>query len=137
MDAREYFQIVVQPNYYELYRAQNSIRLLWNALISMNTVPEFLALHRFKYRLDLLREVIDTKAQEIREELGLTELQYCANTFKHVRKIPRGQSTFQASSTGILPHDDATWILEGHDLVKVVHEAFATLNSLSELKPTP
>jgi len=90
MDAREFFQLIVEPNYYEFYRAQNSIRLLWNAIVSMNTAPEFLVLDRQKYRLDLLREEIEREAQKIREELGLIELQYCANTFKHVRKIPSG-----------------------------------------------
>jgi hypothetical protein len=133
MDAREYFQLIVRPNYYEFYGGQNNIRLLWNAIVSMNTVPEFLVLDRLGYRLDILREEIERKAQEIREKLGLVELQYCANTLKHVRKINRGQSTATASSTSVEPIDQATWVLDGHDLVKVAHDAFATLKEIPEL----
>jgi hypothetical protein len=66
--------------------------------------------------------------------LGLTELQFCANTFKHVRKIPRGKFEFIASSTAVSPDDQTTWVLDGHDLVALAHHAFATLNSLPELK---
>jgi hypothetical protein len=46
MDAREFLWKIVVPNYAEFYKSPNDIRLLWNALVSMNTVPEFLALHR-------------------------------------------------------------------------------------------
>jgi hypothetical protein len=137
MDAREFFQLIVEPNYYEFYRAQNSIRLLWNAIVSMNTAPEFLVLDRQKYRLDLLREEIEREAQKIREELGLIELQYCANTFKQVRKIPSRRSfEFTASSTGVDPIDQATWVLDGHDLVQVAHDSFAKLSkAVQKLKP--
>jgi hypothetical protein len=135
MDAREYFQLIVQPNYYEFYQAQNSIRLVWNAIVSMNTVPEYLALDRLGYPLELDRDVLGAEAQKIREKLGLTELQYCANTFKHVRKIPRGQVTATASSTSIEPIDLATWVLDGHDLVQVAHDSFAKLSKVPELKP--
>ena len=127
MDAREYFQLIVRPNYYEFYGAQNSIRLLWNTIVSMNTVPEYLV------PPEVYREELDAKAQKIREELGLTELQYCANRFKHVRKLPRGHSNATASSTNIEPIDLATWVLDWHDLVQVAHDAFATLSEIPEL----
>jgi hypothetical protein len=132
MDAREFFQYIVQPNYYEFYRSQNNIRLLWNAIVSMNTVPEYLVLDRLGYVLELKREVLDAKAQEIRDKHGLTELQYCANTFKHVRRIPRGQSTAAASSTSVDPMDQATWVLDGHDLVQVAADGFAKLSTIFE-----
>ncbi len=73
-------------------------------------------------------------AQEKRKELGLTELQYCANTFKHVRRIPRGQLTATASSTSVDPIDQATWVLDGHDLVQIAHDSFAKLSNLPEFK---
>jgi hypothetical protein len=130
MDAREYFELIVQPNYYDFYRDQNSVRLLWNVIVSMNTVPEFLVLDRLEYHLDILREEIEARAKKIRNDLGLTELQYCANTFKHVRKLKRGQSIATASSTSVEPSDQTTWVLDGHDLVKVARDAFAKLSNI-------
>jgi len=41
VDAREFFNTVVKPNYAEFSRHPTDIRLLWNALISMNTVAEY------------------------------------------------------------------------------------------------
>jgi hypothetical protein len=127
MDAREFFQTIVVPNYNEFVRTPNNVRLLWNAIVSMNTVPEYLVLDRLGYALEVYREELTQEAQKIRNQLGLTELQYCANTFKHVRKIPRGQSTATASSTSVEPIDQATW--------KIGDSAFATVNSLPGLKP--
>ena len=46
MDARDFFHEVVKPNYDEFFRSPNDIRLLWNVLVSMNTLPEFLALQQ-------------------------------------------------------------------------------------------
>ena len=40
---------VVKPNYDEFVRSPNDTRLLWNALVSMNTVAEYLALERLGY----------------------------------------------------------------------------------------
>jgi hypothetical protein len=95
----------------------------------MNTMPEFLALHRRGYVRDIWREELDHDVQAIREELGLTTLQSCANMFKHVRRIPRHSSEFTASSD-----DLGTWAVDGNDLVEVAHKAFATFNGLAELK---
>ena len=73
----------------------------------MNTVPEYLALHRRGYPPDVPRSELRREAQEIRGELsGLEDLQFCADTFKHVRKSGFG---LQASSTGIDPNDPTTW----------------------------
>jgi len=94
----------------------------------MNTVPEFLALHRLGYALDISREKLDEEAETIRVDLRLTALQFCANMFKHVRRIPRRSSSeFTASSTAVSPDDQGTWTVLGDDLVEVVHKAFATL----------
>ena len=127
MDAREYFQRIVVPNYSRFQQSPNDIRLLFNALVSMNTVPEFLALHRLGYALDISREKLDEEAEAIRADLRLTALQFCANMFKHVRRIRRGSSEFIASSTAVSPVDQGTWTILGDDLVEVVHKAFATL----------
>jgi hypothetical protein len=130
MNAQEYFQIIVQLNYYEFYKTQNDIRLLWNAIVSMNAVPEFLVLHRRKYQpLDSEREELEEEAAKIRDELGLEDLHFCANALKHVRKIKGRGAKFelQASSTGVSLDDQATWVLDGRDLVEVAHGAFARL----------
>jgi hypothetical protein len=134
MDAPEYFQRIVVPNYAHFQQSPNDIRLLFSALVSMNTVPEFLALHRLGYALDISREKLDEETEAIRVDLRLTALQFCANMFKHVRRVPRRSSEFIASSTAVSPDDLGTWTVLGDDLVEVVHKAFATLNGLPELK---
>jgi len=136
MDAREFFQDVVKPNYDEFVQSPDNIRLLWNVVVSMNTVPEFLALHRLRYPPDLPRKELDAEADGIRDELsGFLKLQFCANTLKHVRKITGSPAAFelQASSTGLLPDEKSTWSVAGYDLVAVVHKAFATLQEIAEL----
>jgi hypothetical protein len=121
IDARKYFQRIVVLNYAHFQQSSNDIRLLFNALVSMNTAPEF------KYGLDIGREVLDQDARAIRDELGLTALQFCANMFKHVRLIPRRSSEFIASSTSISPYYQGTWTVLVCDLAGVVHKAFAAL----------
>ena len=75
MDAREFFQDVVKPNYAEFVQSPDNTRLLWNVVVSMNTVPEFLALHRLRYPLDVPRKELDAEADMIRDELsGFLEL---------------------------------------------------------------
>jgi len=104
MDARAFFHYIVKPNYDEFVRSPNDIRLLWNALVSMNTVAEYLALERLGYP-QVGRKVIYLEARKIFRLSGLAELKYCAETFKHVRKITdhSGGFTLQASSTGVSP----------------------------------
>jgi len=130
MDAREFFHNVVKPNYDEFVRSPNDIRLLWNALVSMNTVAEYLALERLGYP-QVGPRVIYLEAQRIRRLSGLQELKFC-ETFKHVRKIRAlgsGEFTTIATSTGVSPDDQGTWNVDGKDLA-----AFATLKEIPELK---
>ena len=44
MDAREHFQSVVVPSYSAFVRSPSDFHLLGNALVSMNTVAEYLGL---------------------------------------------------------------------------------------------
>lgn len=111
--------------------------MLFNALVSMNTVPEFLALHQRKYAVDITREELDEDAKAIRYELGLMDLQDCANMFKHVRRMRRGSMEITASSTAVSPDDQGTWTVLGLELVDVVRKAFATLKGLQELNQSP
>ena len=101
MNAREFFESVVKPNYDEFVQSQNDTRLLWNVVVSMNTVPEFLVLHRLRYPLDLSRKELDAGADRIRNELsGFVELQFCANALKHVRKISGSNTKFELQASG-------------------------------------
>jgi hypothetical protein len=135
MDAREFFQKIVIPNYNEFVQSPHDVRLLWNAIVSMNTVPEFLAYHRRGYPAHISRNEVFREAETIRADLnGLVQLQICADAFKHVRKNLKGQQGLQATSTGILPDDQATWTIAGYDPAQVLHDAFAALKELSELK---
>ena len=136
MDAREYFRTVVQPNYNEFVQNPSEFRLLENALLSMNAVPEYLALDRLGY-VPIRRDVLDGVARKIRHQFcNLSDLKFCAEACKHVRKIKdrSGGFTLQASSTSVEPNDQTTWHINGKHLVKVAHFAFAALKEISELK---
>jgi hypothetical protein len=132
VDAREHFQYVVVPNYNEFVQSPSEFRLLASTILSMNTVAEYLGLDRRGYPLDVSRNQRRRGAREIRDDLSLADLQVCADALKHVRINQAKDVTL--SSTGIDRNDPATWKIGGHDLVKVAHHAFATLNSLPELK---
>jgi hypothetical protein len=140
MDTREYFNYVVVPNYNEFVRRPTDFHLLWNALVSMNTVAEHLGLYQRGYG-QVSRNELYREAQEIRGQLsGVEDLKFCADTLEHVRKIQDqggGKFTTIATSTGVDPADPTTWKVGGHDLGKVAHDAFATLDNLPELKPAP
>jgi hypothetical protein len=110
MDARTFYQSVVRPNFAEYCRSQNDFRLLWNVLVSMNTVAEHVALERLEYS-QVKREVLNDAAKQIRDET-LQDLKFCAEALKHVRKIdPKAETritselTTTATSTGIDPAD--------------------------------
>ena len=135
MDAREFFHNIVVPNYNEFVQKPNDVRLLWNTIVSMNTVPEFLVYHRRKYPAHIPRNELFREAETVRAGLnGFVQLQICADAFKHVRKNLKGQEGLQATSTGLLPDDQATWIVAGYNPVKILHETFAALKEVAELK---
>jgi len=137
MNARDFFQDVVSPNYYKFEGRQNDLGLLWNAVVSMNTVAEYLALHNLGYE-QVPRSVLDQRAQQIREQIKeLSDLKYCAEAFKHIRKIKghRGPAfTTIATSTGVASDDQTTWQIDQYDLVNVLQKAFAALGEIAELK---
>ena len=134
MDARDHFETMVVPNYNEFVRSPSDFRLLGNAILSMNTVAEYLGLHRRGYPPDVSRNERRREAQTIRDDLSdLADLQVCADTIKHVR-INQGDGV-TLSSTGINPHDQATWYINGKHLPSVAHNAFTTLKGIPELAP--
>jgi hypothetical protein len=68
MDAYKYFATIAKPNYEDAKRNSDELRFLWNAIVSLNTVPEFLALDQLDYDLDLDRQTLDIEADKIREK---------------------------------------------------------------------
>jgi len=90
MDAYEFFHEIVAPNCEEALRPPYRLRLAWNAIVSLNTVLEFVALHRLGYRVNVDRDLLTAKAKEIRENhIALIILNKEANRLKHVRRLPR------------------------------------------------
>ena len=111
MDAADFFRDVVKPNYEAFCVDQNQLQGLWNAVVSMNTVAEYVALDRLGYE-DLNREKLDKQAHAVREGNPiLLDLKVCADTLKHVRKLERKvrtEVTSILSSTGILSNQPTT-----------------------------
>ena len=136
MNVREFFHNVVMRNYDQFVRYPDDIRLLWNALVSINTIAEYLALERRGY-LPISRSELDREARSIRARYrDLSDLKFCADTFKHVRKIKdqhAGEFTTVATSTGV-SSDKATWRINQFDVADVVGKAVAALNQIPELK---
>ena len=141
MDAAEFFKDVVKPNYEEFCGDQNQLQRLWNAVVSMNTVAEYVALDRLGYE-HLERQELDKQAEEIRKGNPiLLNLKVCADTLKHVRKLERKvrtEVTSILSSTGILSNQPTTWVIgdetRQYVLSDVLHSAFNTLSTFPELQ---
>jgi hypothetical protein len=129
MDAREYFQGTVVPDYNAFVASPTNFRLLRHAILSMNTMPEYLGLDRRNYPPDVSRNQRRRDAQAIREDKdnNLTDLQTCADVLKHVRSNT-DQGTL--SSTGIDAKNQATWYINGKYLPNVAHDGFAKLSGL-------
>ena len=139
MDAADFFKDVVNPNYERFLEDQNQVRRLWNAVVSMNTVAEYVALDRLRYE-QVAREQLDQKAKEIRQDHRvLLELKVCAETLKHVRKLEGKvgtEVTSVPSSTGILSNQPTTWAIDyqwrQYVLSDVLRRSFCTLSTFSE-----
>jgi hypothetical protein len=137
MDAAEFFRDIVKANYNEFTINTDDLRLLWNAVVSMNTVAEYVALDRLGY-VGVSRDRLYKEAEKIRVNSPiLSDLNFCAVTFKHVRKIKDqkkggGFSTI-ATSTGASSEDPTTWRIGSHDPVQVLGQAFAALSAFPEL----
>ena len=131
MDAKEFYDTVVIENYKEAMADPTNFRKHWNAAVSMNTVPEYVALHRAGYP-ELKRPEVDALAETVRNKYpALPELKFHADTLKHVRKHEGGVVT--ASSTGILPQDPNTW----DDLKGAVGRSYTTFSRMPEFELGP
>jgi hypothetical protein len=134
MNAQELFQDVVSPNYYEFIERPTDIRLLWNALVSMNSVAEYVALEQLKY-VSTSRQVIMYVANKVREQYVLEDLALCADTLKHLRKTSGSHAKFEVTgtSTGV-SSDPTTWMIGDRKVVDVLKGAFGKLKDIPELK---
>ena len=135
MDVREQFQSALR-NVDEFERNPTDYRLLENAIHSLDTVPERLALHQLGHA-QVSRKALSEEAQKIRREhSSLKDLHTCNNTIKHIRGIRDhrdGTFTTTATSTGIERNNPATWYVDGKYLPTVLHDAAATLRSFPDL----
>ena len=134
MDARDYFEKIVTPNYYDAKNNPNDLRSLWNALLTMNSVAETIELQRLNYS-GVDRDTRIKRSSDIRQTYPcLGDLQHCADTMKHVRKQTRDVT---ATSTNILPSDRSTWQIDINgkqcNLVAVLDQAFETIRNFPEL----
>jgi hypothetical protein len=137
MDAAEFFRDIVKPNHDEFTNNTGDLRLLWNAIVSMNTVVEYVALDRLGYgQVSCVTRGNEARKIRVNSPI-LLELKYCAETFKHVRKIRikkrgGGLSTI-ATPTGVSSEDQTTWRIASHDPVQLLVQAFAALSAFPEL----
>ena len=70
MDAYEFFHQIVEPNCENALRPPYHLRLAWNAIVSLNTVPEFIVLHRLGYKTDVDRDLLYRETEEIQKNHG-------------------------------------------------------------------
>jgi len=140
MDAREFFETVVKPNYYEAKSNRDDFRLIWNAIVSMNTVPEYVALERLKYIHD--RQAVDDESVQIRNaHQPLSNLKTCAEALKHARKQQRTKVGLYAAppaitvtSTAVNTSQPSTWVIGGDDLMTLLDQSLQVLMRFPELK---
>jgi hypothetical protein len=136
MDACEFFYQIVTPNCDDAMRQPFDLRSAWNAILSLNTMPEFLALHRLVYRDNVDRKVLDSEADKIRKEhLPLAKLNNEAIKLKHVRRLSGQKRKEPFSST---PSSTSYLISEPTpaDILKLIHDAFETIKAFPEFSPT-
>jgi hypothetical protein len=131
MEANEFFETIVVPNYKETKHASNDLRLIYNAILSMNTAAEYVALERLKYG-ELIKKQISDEAYKIRAAFStLADLNDCAVTLKHVRKHDFKDGALTATSTNFSPSQPSSWTIDFDgrtlNLVEVLDSAFATL----------
>ncbi|MGZ4883047.1 MAG: hypothetical protein ACXV2A_04050 [Halobacteriota archaeon] len=133
MNAKEFFDEVVAPNYLDAHQHPNNFKLVCNAITCMNTVAEFVALERLGYPTVLTRSDLETKANEIRKNNPpLCDLKYWVDTLKHVRKLTNAKTDTHEvtrSSTSILVSDPSSW-QHLNDLIEEAHVKMATFKEL-------
>jgi hypothetical protein len=67
MNAAEFFKGVAERNYEEFENSPEDLKSLWNSVVSMNTVAEYLALDQIGYT-QVPRAVLDEQTKKIRDK---------------------------------------------------------------------
>ena len=129
MDAKDFFEKIVVPNYEDAINNPNDLRRTYNAIITVNTAAEFLALDKLGYAAGLKAEDLAQEANAIRNKhQPLSRLKYHADTMKHVRKLRDVDEKISAtsSSTAFSVADPASW----EDLHPELKQAMSVLRTL-------
>jgi hypothetical protein len=137
MDVKQFYEQIALKNYEDSLADPTSYQKLWNAMVSANTIADYLGLERLNYGSTLTRQEIDGAVSDVRQAYpDLQSLNDRASTLKHVRRHKGNVLT--ETSTGVLPHDPTTWHLDdasgSHDLRKDVDQIFSTFRTVSGLK---
>ena len=99
MNAREYFQSTVMPSYTRFQR-QGDFNSLQNAIRSMDSAAEYLALDRLK-SAQVSRKALNQETRNIRGKFSsLRDVHSYSNTLKHVRSI----TDYRVASSKQLEH---------------------------------
>jgi hypothetical protein len=133
MDAYEFFHQIVESNCENALRPPYHLRLAWNAIVSLNTVPEFIVLHRLGYKTDVDRDLLYREIEEIRKIPALTQLNNEAIKLKHVRRLPRKENEPLSSINSSTSHVISEPTLA--ELLETIHDAFQTMKAFPELSP--
>jgi len=135
MDASEFFHQIVEPNCENALRPPYHLRLAWNAIVSLNAVPEFIVLHRLGYETDVDRDLLFAKQKTYEKKYPtLTQLNNEAIKLKHVRRLPRKEneplSSINSSTSHVISEPTLAELLES------IRDAFQTIKAFPELSPT-
>jgi hypothetical protein len=99
-------------------------------LVSLNTVSDFIVLHRLGYKTDVDRDLLCRETEEIRKN---TQLNNEAIKLKHVRRLPRKENEPLSSINSSTSHVISEPTLA--ELLETIRDAFQTMKAFPELSP--
>jgi hypothetical protein len=72
MDAKEFVRVVAVPNWEEHKADLTNFRKMWNAFVSMNTVPEWMAFDQAGYRRGCQQPCQNSSARKL--QIGVSNI---------------------------------------------------------------
>src|SRR5947207_5090766 len=93
--------------------------LAWNAIVSLNTVPEFIVLDRLRYKPDVDRDLLYRETEAIQKKYpAVARLNHEAIKLNHVRRLPRKQneplSCTNSSTSHLISEPTPAELLKNH-----------------------